>query len=85
MDLDKGKCNINPCKCNDMRILICGRDGFTYLNECWLGCKKVERGHLGFCIDNCHCKDDKNIVCGKDNKTYDNRCKALCNFTDVAY
>lgn len=81
-----------PCGCTISQKVafnpVCGSDGLTYLNECYMACRNViERSdvdvyveHSGVCNEGCSCKC-KGIYdpfCGTDGNTYSNRCTLLC-------
>ena len=72
------------CKCGNQQKPICGADGRTYLNPCYLDCLADGKAiHWGECKHveekGCGCGDDDIPVCGKDFKTYKNSCHASCS------
>lgn len=73
-----GKCN-----CGNQVQPICGADGRTYLNPCFLDCLAGGKAvHWGECEHHnpksCGCQDYDHPICGKDYKTYKNKCALEC-------
>ncbi|MEK7118669.1 MAG: Kazal-type serine protease inhibitor domain-containing protein, partial [Patescibacteria group bacterium] len=69
-------------KCpRDVKELMCGVNGLTYLNPCFAEESNVEIAYKGECRKNekpeIACTEDYNPVCGVDGKTYSNKCTAM--------
>ncbi|CAG9861988.1 unnamed protein product [Phyllotreta striolata] len=78
------------CFCPNVVGKVCGSDGTTYDNICFLECfQQVKTNlvmvHEGACTpseakhpDECLCPDEEDIVCGSDGKDYRNECEFEC-------
>lgn len=77
---------------------VCGSDGSTYPNDCFLRCAGVETSlaHEGQCdevkvvenaseLPTCTCTRNMKPVCGKDGKTYSNTCLMKCSGQELKY
>ena len=85
--------------CDKTPDLVCGNDGRTYINLCYLmveNCQKgVELSHYGGCTNatqkavtedcpsNCVTAERDGPVCGSDGKTYPSGCQANCKGKSV--
>lgn len=78
-----------PCGCilsQETFDLVCGSDGHTYLNMCFLDCKKaldnvqINVAYEGVCSqDNaCTCHARYEPLCGTNGVTYSNECVLSC-------
>ncbi|KOB72482.1 putative serine protease inhibitor dipetalogastin [Operophtera brumata] len=85
----KGQCSCISCYCPAVDQPVCGTNGQTYGNECFLKCVNTARekdglypikiAYNGACKDPCcKCCDVKIPVCGSDGKTYMNVCLLQC-------
>lgn len=83
--LHDGECpNPKPVGCEHCEGFfnaVCGVNGVTYDNLCYLQCAKVNlfcRGPCPSIRTNCQCHQRYVPVCGIDNKTYRNDCLMQC-------
>ena len=67
------------CICPLFFSPLCGVDGVTYSNSCFLSCAGVKLAYPGSCVD-CKAKCPKcyKPVCGADNVTHKNLCNLIC-------
>ena len=68
---------------DDDLVLLCGGNGRTYKNECYLEQAGVELAYAGKCVNCEYCTGAIELVCGNDGRTYTNSCWADCNGTFV--
>ncbi|KAF9419465.1 hypothetical protein HW555_003965 [Spodoptera exigua] len=79
-----------PCGCTISKESfdpLCGSDGATYLNQCFLECEKmlsnidIKVHHKGMCISQsrCSCHARYEPVCATNGVTYSNNCVLTCN------
>ncbi|XP_035431603.2 serine protease inhibitor dipetalogastin [Spodoptera frugiperda] len=84
-----GPCKLTYCICPNIAIPVCGTDGKSYKNICYLQCISrynqangkpcIEVKHEGPCEqDNCVCPLNIDPVCASDGKTYNNLCQFHC-------
>lgn len=66
---------------------ICGSNGITYKNECFIKKEKnTEIIHFGKCSNCSKCKNENIfLVCGENKKTYLNKCEANCRNIKISY
>ena len=65
--------------CNNDYKPVCGMDGVTYLNSCYLICNSnTEIMSEGPCNNYCNCLRIFKPACGLDGQNYYNRCFARC-------
>lgn len=85
----RSACPLPPCYCSGVIILVCGTDGKSYRNICFLQCatrRNQAQGYppifyqsTGLCPQEaCSCFPNKDPVCASDGKTYDNECFLQC-------
>ena len=60
-------------------VPICGGDGRTYKNECYMKAVGVKLAYYGECVNCEKCTGVQALVCANDGKTYTNSCWADCN------
>lgn len=77
-----GKCIPDSCRCNYTCNYVCGSDGQTYANHCYLACGQKHNENLfqvkvGEC-GKCSCTKQYQPICASDGKTYDNKCTFNC-------
>ena len=72
---------------------VCGNNGKTYDNKCFMKCDNTELSQNGPCRQNddssshtnCECDNvDTKQVCGRNGKTYDNECLLKCDNTELS-
>ncbi|KAJ8712499.1 hypothetical protein PYW07_005341 [Mythimna separata] len=82
-----------PCGCaftNETFDPVCGSDGLTYLNACFMECRNavsheysmhIEVEYPGVCENEfqCQCHTEYKPVCGSNNVTYSNECTLQCS------
>ena len=59
-------------------MTVCGADGRTYKNPCYLEVAGVALAYNGECVNCESCSGESAPVCGNDRKTYINSCWADC-------
>ena len=67
-----------PCEDEELAY-VCGADGRTYKNQCYLDLLRIELAYPGKCVNCEYCTGIQELVCGNDGKTYTNSCWADCN------
>ena len=82
-----GACKRNDCICPLFVKPVCGIDGKTYSNACFLACAKVKLRYEGDCKKIEDCKIDKSYhpVCGVNGKTYSNLSSLICEKVKLKY
>ena len=74
-------CTFTPplCGCQNISAPVCGTNGVTYNNLCYLLCANATLASQGACIPvGCGCNNNIALVCGSDGNTYSNLCQLLC-------
>lgn len=71
------------CICGEYIEPVCGTNGKTYENQCWLACDSrknscIQKVNDGKCENLCACTKEWRPVCGTDGNTYPTKCKLNC-------
>lgn len=68
------------CRCLNNRDYtpVCGANGKTYFNKCFMKCDEIKERYRGVCVG-CGCPDVVQPVCGDDGFSYINSCEANCH------
>lgn len=85
----KGTCSSAACYCSSVIIPVCGTNGRTYRNICFLQCDSranqakglppIFFKHPGACqTELCQCTLELDELCASDGKTYSNPCLLRC-------